>query len=379
MKLICTAENFKKAINNTERIAKKQISLPILENILIETGKGVMKVSATNLEIGVVLKVGAKIEKEGKITIPAKIISDYISNLPILEPVSLEVSDSVLQITSGKYRASIKGLNAQDFPIIPKQEGGFLFSLNTEFFKSFVSKILPCVSIENTRPELSGINISFSENKIYLAATDSFRLAEVAIPITKEKDYDIFVNKTPSVIVPVSTMTEVLRIAGNEKENIWVAIEEGQIFFQIGSVKIVSRLINGKYPEYKHIIPKEFLTEVVVSQEEMMRGVKLASVFASSKAGEVNLFLENKKMIISAKSAEAGENKTEIEIFLKGKDKQKITFNPRYLLDGINSISTEKAFFLMNNESSPAVLQMTDEKGKTPSPDFTYVIMPIKI
>lgn len=377
MKLICTAENFKKAISNTERVAGKQISLPILENILIETGKGVMRVSATNLEIGVVLEVGAKIEKEGKITVPARLIGNYVSNLPLMETVSLEVVDSVLRISSGKYKAGIKGLDARDFPIIPEQEGETLFSLSAGSFKNSVPKILPCASTDNTRPELSGVNVIFSENEVSLAATDSFRLAEATLPIMKEKNYELFISKVPSVIIPAVTLAEVLRIASDEEENIGIAIEESQIFFQAGPVKIVSRLINGKYPEYRHIIPREFSTEAVVLKDEIARSVKLASIFTSSKAGEVSLSLEAKRIVVEARSVEVGENKTEIEAAIKGGN-EKIVFNPRYLLDGISSIGTNAIFFQMNSGSSPAVLRMTDKSGKAPAPEYTYVIMPIK-
>lgn len=377
MKLVCTPENFKKAISNTERVAGRQISLPILENILFETEKGMLRVSATNLEIGVVLKVGAKIESEGKITIPAKLISNYVSNLPLSETVNLEVVDSALKVSSGKYKAVIKGLGAQDFPIIPEQESDFLFSITSESFKDSVSRIIPCVSIENTRPELSGINIIFSENEISLAATDSFRLAEATIPIMKEKNFEIFISKVPSIIVPANTLAEVLRIASDEKENIRVAIEESQIFFQIGQIKIVSRLINGKYPEYKHIIPQKFSTEALVLKEEMARGVKLASVFTNSKAGEVSLSASDKKIIVESKSAETGENRTEIDASING-DSQKIVFNPRYLLDGINSIGTQTMVLQMNSGSSPVVLRMVDEKEKKPLAGFAYVVMPIK-
>ena len=377
MKLICTAENFKKAISNTERVAGKQISLPILENILIETGKGVMRVSATNLEIGVVLEVGAKIEKEGKITVPARLIGNYVSNLPLMETVSLEVVDSVLRISSGKYKAGIKGLDARDFPIIPEQEGETLFSLSAGSFKNSVPKILPCASTDNTRPELSGVNVIFSENEVSLAATDSFRLAEATLPIMKEKNYELFISKVPSVIIPAVTLAEVLRIASDEEENIGIAIEESQIFFQAGPVKIVSRLINGKYPEYRHIIPREFSTEAVVLKDEIARSVKLASIFTSSKAGEVSLSLEAKRIVVEARSVEVGENKTEIEAAIKGGN-EKIVFNPRYLLDGISSIGTSAIFFQMNSGSSPAVLRMTDKSGKAPAPEYTYVIMPIK-
>jgi DNA polymerase III subunit beta len=377
MKLICTQENFKKAILSTERVVGKQITLPILENILLEAGQGVLKVSATNLEIGTVIKIGAKIEKEGKITIPAKLIGSFASNLPLSDTVLLEAKNATLKIESGSYQASIKGIEAQDFPIIPEPESETIFSVSGGIFKNMVSRLLACVAVDNTRPELTGINVLFFESEIHLAATDSFRLAEAKIPIKKEKNYDIFCSKVASVIIPGQTLSEVLRLVEEENQEIKISIEEGQIFFQLGTTRIISRLINGKYPEYKHIIPQKFATQVLISKEESARAVKIASVFTNSKAGEVSFTIQDKKVIIESHSAEAGENKTELAAQVSGPE-QKIIFNPRYVLDGINSVDTNSLDFFINSGSSPAVIRMVDPKTIKPLDNFTYVVMPIK-
>lgn len=377
MKLVCTQENFKKAIGNTERVVGKQITLPILENILLEAEKGVLKVSATNLEIGVVLKIGAKIEKEGKITVPAKLIGSFISNLPSSETVAMEVKNSTLKIESGGSQAIIKGLGAQDFPIIPEMEGEFLFSVSSKSFGSAISKLLFCVASDATRPELTGVNVTFFEKEIHLAATDSFRLSEAKISINKEKNFDIFLTKSPSAIVPSQTLAEILRITGDEEQEIKVAVEESQIFFQVGSARIVSRLINGKYPEYKHIIPQKFATQALVSKEELSRAVRIASVFAGSKGGEIKLTAQDKKVIVESQSVETGENKTEISAQVSGPE-QKIVFNPRYILDGINSVTTNSLDIFINDGASPSVIRMVDEKTIKPVENYTYVVMPIK-
>src|SRR4030042_6646269 len=370
MKLVCTQENFKKAIGNTERVVGKQITLPILENILLEAEGGVLKVSATNLEMGVFLKIGAKIKGEGKIPVPAKLIGSFISNLPSSETVAMEVKDSTLKIESGGSRAIIKGLGAQDFPIIPEMEGEFLFSVSSKNFGSAISKLLFCAASDAARPELTGINATFFEKETHLAATDSFRLSEVKIPINKEKNFDIFLAKSPSAIVPSQTLAEVLRIAGDEEQEIKVAVEESQIFFQAGSARIVSRLINGKYPEYKHIIPQKFATQALVSKEELSRAVRIASVFAGSKGGEIKLTAGNKKIIVESQSAEAGEKKTEISAQVSGPE-QKIVFNPRYILDGINSVTTNSLDIFINDGASPSVIRMVDEKTIKPIENYT--------
>lgn len=383
MKLICTQENFKKAIYNTERVIGKQTTLPILENILFETEKGMLRVSATNLEIGVFLKVGAKIEKEGKITIPAKIISNFVNNLPQGENISIETDDQILRIKSGNSRASIKGLSAQDFPIIPEFKGNFLFSFSGSELKENLTKVLTCVSLDGTRPELGGVNMILGSKEANLAATDSFRLFDVkcGIKIKKEDEYTALLSKTNSIIVPSGTLMEVLRVISQDDQEVEVAIEENQIFFQIDNVRIVSRLINGKYPEYKQIIPKEFATKAILNTEEVLRAVKIGSFFTNNKGGEVVFKLNQKEGEISvlAQSEEKGENKTQIKAKIEGID-QEIVVNPRYILDGINAVSTPQMAFLANSSASPIVLRMASEnEGKMEiNEKATYVVMPIK-
>ncbi|GBE16968.1 DNA polymerase III subunit beta [bacterium BMS3Abin15] len=382
MKLICTQENFKRAIFNTERITGKQITLPILGNILLETEKGRLKLSATNLEVGVVSTIGSKIEEEGKITIPSKLLSNFVTNLPTEDKIILEAKDQILKISSGSYSAQIKGLDAHDFPIIPKLENGFLFSLPAQELKEVMSKILVCISLNETRPELTGVNVLFSDKEISLAATDSFRLAEEVITIdNKEKgdNYAAFIAKTTSIIIPASTFSEILRITSPEANAINIAIEENQIFFEIEGVLIVSRLVNGKYPEYKQIIPQKFNTRAVLKKEDMSRAVKIASAFTSSKSGEITFSInsKNKEVVIKSQSQETGENLTKLPADITGPD-QEIVFNPRYVLDGINPIPTAQVAFLVNNNSSPVVIKMVDEKSGNVIEKYTYVAMPIK-
>lgn len=381
MKLVCTQENFKKAIYNTERVVGKQITLPILENILLETEGGMLKVSATNLEIGVSLKIGAKVEKEGKITIPARLIGNFTANLPGNDTIELEVANATLKISSGEYRAQIKGMGAQEFPIIPDMEGDFLFTLPLQRTRDFLAKLMPSTAIDNTRPELAGVNVLFFDNELHLAATDSFRLAEAIVPIEKikPKEYSLLTSKTESVIVPAQAVAELLRIAEEEAEKIQVALEENQIFLQIGAVKIVSRLINGKYPEYKHIIPQKFATEARMEREDLMRAVKVAGIFTDGKSGEVSFRLdpENRKIVIQSEAEEIGENTAQVLADITGPE-QKIVFNPRYILDGISAATSTRLSLSANDSSSPVLIRMLDDKNRQQIKEFTYVVMPIK-
>lgn len=381
MKLTCTQENFKKAVYSTERVVGKQITLPILENILLETDQGMLKISATNLEIGVFLKIGAKIEAEGKITVPARLLSNFVNNLPAEATVSLAVVDQTLHIESGASKAQIKGLQAQDFPIIPEMEGEFLFSLPAQEMKEAIPRLAVCVSLDSSRPELSGLNVVLQKDEVRMAATDSFRLAEAVISLKKEnvQNYDLFTEKTGSIIVPLNTFSEVFRVIGNDTQEIKVGIEESQIFFQIDNIRIVSRLINGKYPEYRQIIPQQFATRVVLEKDSALRAVKIAGIFTSSKAGEVKFGIDSKtgEVTVQSKAEEVGENRTVLEAQIEGPS-QDAVFNPRYMADGIQAVASPYLVLLMNSGASAAVIRMTQGEKKEEVSSYTYIIMPIK-
>lgn len=383
MRLTCKQEKLKKALYNIERVAGKHLTLPILENVLLETEGGMLKISATNLEVGAVLKIGAKVEEEGKITVPAGLINNFVSNLPSESNIIFEIKDLILKITSGDYKAKIKGLDAKDFPLIPQMEGDILFNIPAQKIKNIIPNLLSCISVNNTRPELTGVNMLLSEDSIGLAATDSFRLVEFVMPLKQEnlsENYNIFISKMNSLIIPAQTFLEISRVITPETEKIDVAIEESQIFFNIDDVKIISRLINGKYPEYKQIIPKKFNTKTILNKDEFLRALRMASIFAGGKSSEVGVELKpkSKEIVIQAESEEIGENRAKIAMeVIAGEADQKIIFNPRYILDGVSSIFTSQLVFLANSSYSPVVLKMADE-NKNEIAEYSYVIMPIK-
>jgi DNA polymerase-3 subunit beta len=387
MKLICTREKFKKAILNLERAVSKQKTLPILNNILFEAEKNSFKLSATNLEIGVIIKISAKVEKEGRITIPAKLIGNFIANLPSSgeDNLALEVVDQNLKIKSGHSKALIKGLPADDFPLIPQKNSDFLIKLPSFILKKAIAKTTACVGYNETRQELTGVNVIFNPQEIFLAATDSFRLAECRIRLGAEnlnkEIYEAFLKAKNNIIIPSATLLELSRIIQNEAEEGWVKItvENSQIFFELEGIKIVSRLINGKYPEYKNIIPKEFKT-AVRGEKELLQGViKMASVFTSGRSGEIGIKInsEEKKAIFEAKSVEVGENSSELKLEITGPP-QEIIFNSKYLLDGLNTLNTPQIALLINSSSSPAALKEIDLEKGTIAADYIYIIMPIK-
>ncbi|MFA5961399.1 MAG: DNA polymerase III subunit beta [Parcubacteria group bacterium] len=385
MKLICTQDNFKKAITNSERVVSKQTTLPILNNILLEANKSFLKITATNLEIGIEVRIGAKIEKEGKITIPAKLLSNFSNSLIEGENIEMEVVDNSLKIKDGSTKAIIKGFSAEDFPLIPQKNTEMVMEIAISQLKDIFSKILISVAHNEARQELTGVNVIFGEKELFFAATDGFRLSEYILKLNdnnlNKERYIEFVEKTKNIIIPTNTLLELNRIISNNLEDasVKIFIEEGQIFFEVGELKLVSRLINGKYPEYKHIMPQTYKTTIIGEKKTLQNALKIAGVFVSTKSNEVVLKIDasENKILIDTKSAEVGENSTEIDFKAQG-DSQEIVFNLKYFLEGINVINSNKLSLSANSDSSPVAIRELDEKTGEALANFTYIIMPIK-
>ncbi len=384
MKLICTGENLKKAVFNCERVVSKKNTLPILNNILFETEKGGLKLSATNLEIGVSSKIGAKIEKEGRITIPAKLISNFSNNLSGNENISLELVDNNLKIKSGINKAIIKGISAEDFPLLPLRKTEYLLDIPILNLKMAILKVMPAVAFNESRQELTGINLILREKELIFAATDSFRLSECQIKLNEIdkniENYNIFIEKNENVIIPANVLVELNRILASDANNkVKITIEEGQIFFEVDGIKLVSRLINGKYPEYKHIMPAEYKTRIVGEKQILQNAIRMASVFSLSGSNEITLKInqEEGKIFILSSSAEVGENSTELKFDITGPS-QEVVFNAKYLLDGINATTTSQVAILLNSEATPVAVREINEKSGEVLEDFTYIVMPIK-
>jgi DNA polymerase III subunit beta len=376
MKLICTQENLLQALNALDRVVGKQSSLPILSNFLFETEKGRLKISATNLEIGILVYVGAKIESEGKIAVPARILSQFVQNLVSGEVLELEVKDRHLLVKGGSSEMRIKVLDGKDFPIIPQYKKEYPLTLPAQKVKQALGRLLFCVSTNESRVELTGVQMFFEEKQLSLAATDSFRLAEEVISYTENAQQG---EQSTSIIIPTHTLQEIGRSLSPETDEIKMAIEENQLFFELGNIQIVSRIINGKFPDYKQIIPKDFQVKVSLEKEALLRSLKIASTLSSYTAGEIALVLnpQEKTATVIARSQEMGENQSVITAeFIEGVSPLTLVFNPRYLIEGLGAFGDKKILFLANTAASPAMFQTSEvtESGES----YVYVMMPIR-
>ena len=376
MRISSLQENFKQGLLIVGKIASKNVNLPILNNILIESKKEGLKLIATNLEIGITHNARGKIEEEGSFTVDSKIITDYISLLPN-EKINLVKKDNNLRINCGNYQTKIKGQSAEDFPLIPKVEKKNEYSVLIEEFKKALAQVVFAVSLNEARLELSGVFFNFDNNSLTLAATDSYRLAEKKIKLKTAKS-----EQNQKIIVPAKTLQELIRILSNLKENgdvgsdneeIKFYISENQILFIVKSTELVSRLIEGQYPDYKQIIPSSEQTTATINRNELTRAVKASALFSKTGINDVNLDFpaDKNKVVITSASGQTGESVTSLEAKVVGKDNG-IIVNYHYLLDGLNNIESENIIIEIVDNNMPCILR--SEKDK----EYLYIIMPIK-
>ena len=371
MKIICLQENFKKGLNIVQNIIGKNLTLPILNNILLSTEKKQLKLSTTDLEIAITNHVLCKIEKEGSITIPARTLVNFVNNLPN-KKIEMTVKNNIVYLKCENYKSNIKGLEVKDFPIIPRIKTEPVLEINSLNFKNALEQIVNFVSFSDIRPEITGILFDLSSNKeIKLVATDSFRLGEKIINLKNNK---VRKNYQGLVIIPYKTAQELIRIISDQEEEILkVSIENNQILFDLSKIQIISKLIEGSYPSYQQLISQQFETTVLIEKEEFIKAVKLSSFF-SSKINDVRLRINSKKSLVEvfSQDIELGENLSELKAEIKGKDLE-IIFNHKYLLDGLNSINTRRVTLGFNSEVNPGIIKPEGDES------FNYIIMPIKL
>jgi len=377
MKITSLQENLKNGLSLVGHIAGKNQNLPILNNVLIKTENGVIKLSATDLEIGVVTNVRGKVEEEGSYTVEAKIISDYVSLLPN-QKTELTLKENKIEVLCGNYHTIMKGQSAEEFPLIPQIERHIFHKVKAEDFKKALSQVVFAVSSSETRIELSGILFTIKKNELVLTATDSYRLAEKKLKIESNVESEA----DHKIIVPAKTLQELGRILASiknegvdEKNNeLMFYYTDNQILFVIGETELVSRLIEGQFPDYQQIIPQGIETKIAVQKSELIRAVKAAAIFSKSGVNDVNLdFPENQnKVVVSSSSGLSGENISNVEAEVSGRDNGMVV-NYRYLLEGLNSLNGDNVKIHVVNGNAPCIM-----RAASGDDEYLYLIMPIK-
>ena len=374
MKFITLVDNLKKAVTLAERITGKNLTLPVLSNILLASNKNKIYISATDLELGIKLAVSGKMEGEGKIAIPVKIFSSFLTNLSE-EKVILEEEKNILRVRTERYEADFQGVDASDFPIIPSVKTEKYIEIEKDILGKAIEQVLPSVSYNSSKPELNGVFLKLHKDGLELVGTDSFRLAR---KIIKRDDIKTNIEKELAVIVPLRTMQELLRILQEDLEEesslVRISSDPNQIQFSLENIRLVSRLINAEYPQYSSVIPSEFENKIIVTKRELLEAVKVVGLF-SGKINDTKFKLNpsQKNITIEAQDPSLGKSHTIITPQeISGKELE-ISFNYRFLLDGLNSIDEEQVFVGLNEEINPALI-----RGKNSS-DFIYILMPIRV
>lgn len=368
MKLTVTQENLNKALSIVSRIASSRTPLPILSNILIKTDNNRLLLAATNLEIAITVYIGTKIENKGSLTIPAKLLSEFVGNLP-KNNIEIENKNLHINIKSGMYESTINGLPADEFPNLPviNEKTATIFKIPTNTLKQAISQTIIAASHDSTRPMLTGGYLHTKDGELYIAATDGYRLAERHISDTK-------IKSKVDAIIPVSSLQEVVRIIPEDQSEIEVLIDDNQVRFRVNDVELTSKLIDATFVDYRQLIPNTQDIRVVINKEEFTRIVKVASLFARESAGGITIKTDSKEKTISIHSvaSQLGENTSTANGDIVGDGT--ITLNSRYLLEALGCIDGETVEFSFNGKLSPSVLADADVKKS----NYQHIIMPLK-
>lgn len=362
MKLQVTQENLAKALGTVGRVANTRNTLPILSNVIIKTVGTRLAVAATNLDVAITHFIGSKVSEEGSITVPARLMQDFVSSLP-LGIISLELEENKLHISTDQYKSVINGISAEEFPVMPAISDGKTWYIPSKILKKALQQILVAASGDDARPVLTGVYFHTSGKKLYVASTDSYRLAEKELMTTSE---DI------KLLVPASAMQDLLRVLEDGDEDVMVVHDDQQVLFKTEEVELVARLIEGAYPDYKKLIPAEFATTATVKRSDFVNITKVSSLFARESAGSVTVQVDEEKKLLSIRSiaSQLGENTATAPVTAVGSGE--ITLNSRYLLDALGVIGSDQVELCFNGKLEACILRPQGDKS------YLHVIMPLK-
>ncbi len=375
MKLSCTQENLNKSLNIVGRAVATRTTLPITNNVLLATDDGRLKLVATNLEMAITCWLGAKIEDEGTITVPARLLTEFVSSLPN-DTINVQLSPQTktLGLKCARFEARISGVDAKDFPPIPSVDDGVKTTVEVEALRQGINQVVFAAATEESRPVLTGVSARFEKDSLVLAAADGFRLAVYELPITTA------VSQKTEVIIPAHTLAELNRLIADQEEPVDITLNpnKSQVLFRLQNINLVSQLIQGTFPNYSQLIPQSYTTRVIVNVGDFLQATRTASIFARDGSGIVRLMVtpggeaSPGKLSVSARSEEIGDDVGEIDATVEG-DESKIAFNGKYLTDVLNVLHESQVALEITNASSPGLIRPvgTDK--------YTHVIMPMFI
>ncbi len=374
MKLSCLQENLNRGLGVVGRAVAARTTLPITNNVLVATDESRLKLVATNLEMAISHWIGAKVEEEGDITVPARLLTEFVGSLPSDKvDLNLPTSSKTLEVTCARFEARISGVDAKDFPPIPKVSEGINTRVEVDHLRQGITQVVFAVATEESRPVLTGVDAMFEGDVLTLAAADGFRLAVYKLPLATP------VSEKTEVIIPGRTLAEVNRLIGDDEEAIDITLNpnKSQVLFRMKNTELVSQLVQGTFPQYSQLIPQSSNTKVVVDVAEFLRATRTASIFARDGSGIVRLVatpgsgeLTPGKITVSARSEELGDDVGEIDANVEGEE-AKIAFNGKYIIDVLSVLREKQVVLETTNPSSPGVIRPVGVDN------YTHVVMPM--
>jgi len=373
MKLSCLQENLNRGLSMVSRAVAARTTLPITNNVLLTVDQSRLKLVATNLEMAISCWIGAKVEEEGAITVPARLLTEFVSSLPSDKvDISLSPRTKTLGLKCARFEARISGVDAKDFPPIPGVEDGITTRVEVDALRQGISQVVFAAASEDSRPVLTGVDAKFEGDLLTLAAADGFRLAVCKLPLASP------VSQETEVIIPARTLAELNRLMADQEEAVEIMVNpnKSQALFRLKNVELVSQLVQGAFPQYFQLIPQSYNTRAVVDIAQFLRATKTASIFASDGGGIVRLVmspggeLTPGKLTISARSDEIGDDVGEIDATVEGEE-AKIAFNGRYLIDVLGVLAEAQVALEITNPSSPGVIRPVGVDN------YLHVVMPM--
>lgn len=368
MEIEVSQEKLARALNVVSRVAVgAKSTLPILSNVLIRVDTGKVSFITTNLDMAVVDYVPVISAKDGTITVPARLLAEFVQNLPRGEKIKLTVDGSKIKTSAGKYSSTINGVAADDFPELPgiDEKKAVIYRMGVDEFKVGISEVIIAASGDTTRPALTGVYFNTDGGSLFVAATDGYRLAE--------REFISKVQSEVRAIVPTSSLQEVLRSIPDDANEIEILFDEAQVRFRVGEIEITSKLIDGTFPDYRQLIPKDNEIKVSVERDELNRIVKMAALFARESNRAITCETDAEKGIfaVSSISNEVGENKSEVEA--KPTESGKVKLDSRFLMDALNVLEEERVKMEFSLSSAPVLLMNENDKK------YRHIIMPLNV
>ncbi len=380
MNVTCLQENLNRGLNLVSRAVAARSPLPVLSNVLLATEDGGLKLAAMNQQMAISVWTGASIQTEGAITVPARLLSDFIGQLPEgVVALELDAETDTLKVSSGRFRAKIKGIDADEFPPIPEGDTERELEMPTSVWTSIIEQVVVAAAQDDSRPVLAGVSLTLGPDYVELAAADGYRLA------VRRVAAETGLTEATQIVVPRAAMVELSRILTDDPGAVTIGLtaNSSSVRFSTRAVSLVSQLIDGQFPAYQQLVPDSdnMETRVVADTAAVTQATRIAALFARDGQNVIRASIEGDddggRLVLSANSVELGENQGEVEAEVSGdKTNAQIAFNYRFLSDCLGTVKSERVSISLAGPTSPGLVRQVDKDGED-MPSFSHVIMPM--